>query len=253
MRYKQIVLRIFVFFIFNLFVFNPFPKSIPAFHQGPGLYRLYGLYGLYAQDVDLIKLQKEEEERKKHTKKSKYVITNENLDKIVVPQKPYSFIRLGKQETEAAAATAGGQTGNKVKTEPTDNLGLSSQIDVTNADKEKSTKEYWQGQVLNLYNEMDKTEADIKSSQSEFNQLNNVLQGISVYHQRMEILKKMDELRKHISDSKQKLIDLNNKMNDLEDQARKLGIPPGWLRVERPEPNPVADPQVKQNGKTIQH
>lgn len=256
MKYKQIVLKFFVFSIFNLFVFNPFPKSIPAPDKVPGL---YGFYGLYAQDIDLVKFKKEEEERRKNTKKSKRVITNENLEKIVPPKKPYNIIKSGNQEAEEAAATAGGETGNKVDSELTDNsdnLEANSQMGETNdetaQDQNTHTKEYWQTQVLNLYSEMDRTEAEIKSSQSEFNQLNKVLQGINIYEQRMEILKKMDELRKRIPELKQKLVDLNNKMSDLEDQARKLGVPSGWLRVDRPEPTPAENPKIGQNGKVIQ-
>ncbi|HLP61690.1 MAG TPA: hypothetical protein VK186_22815 [Candidatus Deferrimicrobium sp.] len=241
MKYKPIMLSVFVFFILKPFAFNPLSKPNPAPHQGPGL---------YAQDVDLVKLKKEEEERKKKTKKSKYVVTNENLDKIELPKKPYSFIKLGEKETEKAkeaGATAGGETGTNVETEIAGNTEISSSAVDTNTGAALSNKEYWQEEVKKLYLEMNKTEMNIKNSQEELNQLNNMLQAEDIYERRLEMQKRLDELKKSIPDLKQKLDDLNQAMEDLEDRARKLGVPPGWLRVDRPEPSP--DQQANQKDK----
>ncbi|HLP48412.1 MAG TPA: hypothetical protein VK469_20900 [Candidatus Kapabacteria bacterium] len=241
MRYKPIILSVFVFFILHHFSFNPSSNANPAPHQGPGL---------YAQDVDLVKLKKEEEERKKKTKKSKYVVTNENLDKIQLPKKPYSFIKLGEKETEKAkeaGATAGGETGTNVETEIAGNTGTSSAPVDTNTGLAQSTKEYWQEEVKKLYLEMDRTERDIKKSQGELNQVTNMLQAEDIYERRLEMQKRSDELKKSIPELKQKLDDLNKAMEDLEDRARKLGVPPGWLRVDRPEPSP--DQQANQDDK----
>ncbi|MCX6584550.1 MAG: hypothetical protein NT166_30635 [Candidatus Aminicenantes bacterium] len=227
MRYKQIVVSVFVIFIFNLFALNPFSRPNRAPNPGPAL---------YGQDVDLVKLKKEEEERKKKTKKSKYVITNDNLDKIEVPKKPYGVIKLGGKGAEEAAATAGGDMGSQGDTGVADNSSSGSQADAVGA-VDRQSKTYWQDRVNKLYDDIEATDTDIKSSQQELDQLYGALQAEDLYNKRLEYEKRMSDLEKHIPEAQQKLADLYKSLEDLEDQARKENIPAGWLRVERPEPN----------------
>ncbi|MCU0286606.1 MAG: hypothetical protein MUF15_09420, partial [Acidobacteria bacterium] len=145
--------------------------------------------------------------------------------------------------------SAGGENGSQVETEiPVETNNSTGIGDVSSADQ--STKEYWQEQVRNIYAEIDRTEADIKKNQWELNNLNNQLQAEDIYEKRMQMLKKMDALRKSIPELEQKLIDLNQEMEDLEDRARKQGILPGWLRVERPEPMQDQEPKKNQNNST---
>ncbi len=228
MKYKQIVLSVFVSFIFNLFALNPFSRSNPALKTGPGL---------YGQNVDLVKLKNEEEERKKKTKKSKYVVTNDNLDKIEVPNKPYGVIKLGGKGAGEGAATAGGDTGNQSDTGGTDSAVQNTQTVDSSAGAARDKKEYWQDSVNKLYDDIEAADMDIKNSQQELNELNSELQAEDLYEKRLEIGKRISELEKHIPEAQQKLADLNKAMEDLEDQARKENIPAGWLRVERPEPD----------------
>lgn len=215
MKNKQIVLSVFIFFVFILYGLNPFSNSNPA----PG--RAMGLYG---QDVDLVKLKQQEEERRKNTKKSKYVVTNDNLDKIETPEKSHSVIKLEGKGTEETATKAG------------DDSSSSSSESVETTAGNRQSKEYWQARVNKLLADMDRTKADIKHTQMELNQLFNKWLGNPGPGPHLEEEREMASLKKHIKDAKKKLDDLKKSMEDLEDQARKESIPAGWLRVDRPEP-----------------
>lgn len=243
MKYKHVVLSLFVFIIFNLFALSPFSRSNPAPKWSPGL---------YGQSVDLVKLKEEEEERKKKTKKSVLVVTNESLDKIETPNKPYGIIKAGGKSTEKGAETSGGDTGTQNQTVIEDNTPPDAKADdAGSASLSRQSKTYWQDRVNSLLDEIEKTNADIEKSRLELSLLNNDLQAVDIYQKRREIEKKMAELRKHIPEAKQKLADLNKAMEDLEDQARKENIPTGWLRVDRPETEkkePVGQSDRKQKG-----
>ncbi|MDQ1355286.1 MAG: hypothetical protein QG657_5596, partial [Acidobacteriota bacterium] len=223
MKNKHIVLSVFVFFIFNFFALNPFLKSN---HSKPGS-------GLYGQDVDLVKLKQEEEERKKKTKKSKYVVTNDNLDKIETPNKPYGIIKVGGKSTEKGKETAGGDTGTQNQPVIEDNTPPAPDAKADDAGSDggdRQSKQYWQDRVNKLLDDIEATQADIKDSRQELSLLNGDLQNEDLYEKRLEIQKKLEELKKHIPEAEQKLADLNKAMEDLEDQARKESIPAGWLR-----------------------
>lgn len=227
MKNKKIVLSVFVFFIFNLFAFNPFANSNCS-NPRPGL---------YGQSVDLVKLKQEEEERKKKTKKSKYVVTNDNLDKIETPNKPYGIIKVGGKSSEKGAETAGGDTGIENQPVIEDNSPSSGKADDAGAGGgDRQSKQYWQDRVNRLLDDIEAAQADIENSRLELSLLNGDLQTEDLYEKRLEIQKKLEELKKHIPEAEQKLADLNKAMEDLEDQARKESIPAGWLRVDRPEP-----------------
>jgi hypothetical protein len=226
MKNKQIVLSAFVFFIFNLFALGPFSRPTQGPNPAPGL---------YGQNVDLVKLKEEEEERKKKTKKSKYVVTNDNLDKIEVPNKPYGVIKLGGKGADTGAATADGDTGIQIETVSEDNSSSGSKADDSGT-VDRQSKPYWQDRVNKLLDDIDAAQADIKNSKQELDQLHSLLQEEDLYQIRLEYEKRIKELEKHIPQAKQKLVDLNKAMEDLEDQARKESIPAGWLRVDRPEP-----------------
>jgi hypothetical protein len=230
MRYKQIVSSVFVFFIFNLFALGPFSGSGPAPSHKPGP-------GLYAQEVDLVKLQKEEEERKKKTKKSTLVVTNDSIKEEENSKKSQGVVKIVGTGTQKDGASAG-NTG--IQSEPVNEIDTPADSSGKNPDDagtvDRQSKQYWQDRVNKLLDDIEATEADIKSNQWELNQLESDLQAEDLYEKRLEIQKKMDELGKLIPEQQQKLIDLNKQMEDLEDQARRENIPAGWLRVDRPEP-----------------
>jgi hypothetical protein len=202
---KYIILTIVTFFLLNIFS-----------------------CALHPQEVDLVKLKKKEEERKKKTKKSKHVLTNDNLDKIDVPKKPYALIKVEKK------GKGSGQTG-----------GISTASAGSEGEGEgegRRTREYWQQEKKKLLDQVNDLEVEINRMQDEYNQLMITHPAEDILTKRISMKNRMDELFKLIPEYKQRLENLKKELEALEDRARKAGVPPGWLRdVE------AAPPQKEMN------
>jgi predicted aspartyl protease len=164
-------------------------------------------YDLHPQEVDLVKLKKQEEERKKKAKKSKYVLTNDNLDKIDIPEKPHAVSKTGK------TSKGSGQT--NVSPNNYSNSGMG----------EKQKKEYWQQKKRNLVSKINRVEAYINKMQAEFNRLN-----LNLHPSDIGGMKMLGRLRRQIEILKQLLENLKKELKELEVNARKAGVLPGWLR-----------------------
>lgn len=227
MKCKQVVLTTFAFFIFSLFAVFAIA--------------LFTAPDLYGQDVDLVKLKKEEEERKKKTKKSKYKVTNDNLDKIETPKKPYSVIKLG--EGKKTAGASGSSTPDK-------SGGEGAPIKGDDPKEDKTKPGYWQEKVKALLDEMDKTKENINKMQVELNQTMNTWSAEDDLQKQKEKKKRVDDLKELIPKEKQKLEKLEKDMAALEEDARKNNVPPGWLRVDRTKtPTPPEKPKQKDQKK----
>jgi len=175
---------------------------------------------LHPQEVDLVKLKKEEEERKKNTKKSKHVLTNDNLDKIEVPKKPFAFIKVEK------------------KGKGSDQTAVTSTSSSDAEGGEKRTREYWQQEKKKLLDQINEVEAEINKMQDEYNRLMLTQPAEDILTKRISMKNRMDELFKLIPEYKQRLENIKKELEALEERARKAGVPPGWLRDVQATPPP---------------
>lgn len=182
------------------------------------------------QEVDLVKLKKEEEKRKKKLKKSKYVVTNEslkNLDKT-----------KGKGSLSKASGSSG--TGEKAK-ESTSTESLPTQTDASAdspVDEEQRQRDekckFWQKKKTDLIYEIYKTKADIKDMIAEYNNIVKEFDLVTGDTQ-IKMMERGDELLKEIDNAKKRIVEMETEMAELDNKARKDGVPPGCLReIEYP-------------------
>lgn len=173
------------------------------------------------QDVDLVKLKKEEEKRKKKLKKSKYVVTNDSLK------------NLDKVKGKGVLSKSGSKTktGEKEKTQP--NTPLIIPEDEQAKERDEKCK-YWQKQKSNLIYDIYKTKADIKDLILEHNNIVKEF-GVSTGDNQIKMMQRADAISKEIENKKKLILVLEEKIVDLEDNARKDGVLPGCLReIEYP-------------------
>lgn len=182
------------------------------------------------QDVDLVKLKKEEEKRKKKLKKSKYVVTNESLK------------NLDKTKGKGSLSKAAGKsdTGEKA-IESTSPASLPTQSDASAGspvDEEQKARDekckYWQKKKSDLIYEIYKTKADIKDMIAEYNKIVNEF-DFATGDTQIKMMERGDELLKEIDKAKNHIVEMENEMAELDNKARKDGVPPGCLReIEYP-------------------
>ena len=166
-----------------------------------------------AQAQSLGDLARTEEGRRKNIKAPAKVITNKDL----------SAVPAGPPDSVASApATEAGKDSSK------------AQDAKEGKDKDKDTPQkdqaYWAGRKKGLQEKLDQDQTLADAVQSRINALTvdfaaraDPVQRSGIERDRQRALSELDRLQKSIVDGKKAL-------TDLDDEARKAGVPPGWLR-----------------------
>ena len=99
-----------------------------------------------------------------------------------------------------------------------------------NAKEPKKDEAYWSGRKKDLQTELDTAQTLAEALQSRINGLNtdfvnrdDPVQRAAIDRDRQKAASELDRLKKSIVDNKKAL-------SDLEEEARKAGVPAGWLR-----------------------
>ena len=215
-----------VFFIGFLFAFQPVVKDL----QG----RAAGTITKQNQTQDQAEEKKEEEKKKekknkiekketekkekekKETKKKK-VFTDADLKKITgvnityVEPDPKAKSQTQKTQTKKTQ-TKKTSAKNKQKIDP------------------KKTEEYWRGRWSKLQANIKNSEKKLKEMKEKLLQLQLEHPGIDLINERKQREDEMARLTQSIQSYERGLETLKKNLEDLEDEARKEGVPPGWLR-----------------------
>lgn len=219
--FKMTVFTIFVFFV----SWFPLNKLI----AGP----------TSAQEVDLVDLKKKEEKRKKESQKSKYVVTNENIDKIKVPKKSYGFIKVETKDGKGKSLNdqlPSGEAGPPQKAQ--------AEGETAPPAGKKDERAYWQDRMRHLMIAIKDLENSINQNQAELNRWELNWSAIDDPIKQKEKREELKLLREQIPQLQKELAERRKEKEDLEARARKEGIPPGWLRVDDLDNKP---PQKEKN------
>jgi len=168
---------------------------------------------LFSDQIDLVKLKKEEEEKRKKLEKEKVkvkIITNETLKEmgLSTPKKnepkPKSPVKKNEQSKKKKE--------NKPKPDP------------------KKTKEYWVKRKADLEKQVREFSALAEKQQLEFNRLFTEYISSNAWPRSDELKKELDELKVKMDFNKKKLQVAQGMLDGLDEEARKAGVPPGWVR-----------------------
>ena len=171
-----------------------------------------GAYPVKAQVLGDV--ARKEEERRKDIKAPGKVYTNKDLGSV----------------TDAPSGTSSSPTasGSASTEAPKDTSAKSDD----GKDKGGSTKDqaYWSGRKKNLQTKLDSDQTLSDALQSRINALNtdfvnrdDPVQRAGIDRERQKANSELDRLKKSIQEGKKAL-------SDLDEEARKAGVPAGWLR-----------------------
>lgn len=172
---------------------------------------------LYAQS--LADVAKKEEERRKEVKQPSKTYTNKDL-KPVPPSPP--------SETAQAPAAAAG--------EPADAATAKSADDASKPEADKAKTEpvkdqaYWAGRLKGLQTQLDRDQSYFDALQSRINALTADFTARDDPAQRAQIAADRQKALDELGRLKQALQDDRKALSDLDEEARRAGVPPGWLR-----------------------
>jgi chromosome segregation ATPase len=170
---------------------------------------------LYGQSVDLAELQRKEKERRKKLNLTKLKPGKKSITD-VKPEKRYSFIQMqgnpgSEQEPEEGQAKRTPSRGKKEE------------------DAQK-TQEYWQNLRNRLDSQIGELEQKIETDQLTINSLTTQYFNMDLPLEKARLKERLDRMNSAMEENRQRLQSLKGELNNLADNARKAGVPPGWLR-----------------------
>ena len=169
----------------------------------------------------LADLAKKEEERRKRIPEPAKVYTNKDL-----APAPSSAPGTATPGPDAPGTPAAGAPGDASKDKPTADAEKDK-------DKDKDptkTQAYWSGKIKTLRDEVARNETFAEALQSQLNALqtdfvnrDDPAQRAVIDKNRQKVLAELERLKKTIAEG-------HKAIADLEEEARRAGVPPGWLR-----------------------
>jgi hypothetical protein len=169
-------------------------------------------YGQPSSTVSLAEVARQEEARRKTAKKATKVFTNSNL---ATPDTPISVVSSAPMVSSNATSSTTEPTipGGKVEPAPA-----------------KGDQAFWQGRISKARTELTRTQMFADSLQTKINSLrtdftnrDNRVEREKIQQDLNTALAELERLKKDI-DAQQKAI------TAIEDEARRAGVPSGWLR-----------------------
>jgi hypothetical protein len=163
--------------------------------------------------IDLVALKKQEEERRKKISKSKQSITDTNINKFSSGSKSYGFVQMESDTpmpaTEEAVPAA---------------LGSGASTD------EKKQPDYWKRQQTQLEARIAELKESIQGEQLELNKLWSDFYIKNVPAEQNAIKLQIAQVTNQLEQKKLFLSQAETQLEDFFENARKAGVPPGWLR-----------------------
>ena len=170
-----------------------------------------------AQTPTLGEVAKREQERRKATKSSDKVLTNKDLP--ATAQQPAPASGTGTPSTTPAPAAAGGAT-----------TAAPAGADKKGAPSEQRDEAWWRKRISEARETLRRNESFLEALQSRVNALSTDFVNRDDPYQRARIA---DDRQKALSEMERLKADVElgkKQVEDIEEEARKAGVPPGWLR-----------------------
>jgi hypothetical protein len=161
-----------------------------------------------AQNPPLAEVARKEQERRKTVKAPSKILTNKDLPKVTAPAVP---------PASPSATTAAGQA------------GAATAAEQKPAEPAKD-EAWWRARITESREALRRDEMFIEALQSRINALSadfasrdDPYQRAKIGEDRQKALAEMDRVKADVQL-------LKKRIEDIEEEARKAGVPPGWLR-----------------------
>jgi hypothetical protein len=172
-----------------------------------------GAFVASAQNPPLAEVARKEEERRKTTKPATKVLTNKDLPTVSSPAPPTQPAPPAEAPKPEAAQSS-----------PTDNKD--------NTDKAEKAKDeaWWRARITETREQLHRDEVLLEALQSRVNALTADFTGRDDPYQRARIGEDRQKALAELERVRAEIVDLKKKIENIEEEARKASVPPGWLR-----------------------
>jgi hypothetical protein len=183
---------------------------------------LLGALVASAQTPPLAEVARKEEERRKTTKPPTKVLTNKDLPKVA--SRP--------PDTTGQAPAAPSSEMPKLPGDTDSDKGDKEKADKAKpeGDQVEKNETWWRARITEPREQLRRDEVLVEALQSRINGLTTDFIGRDDPYQRARIA---EDRQKAIAEQERlraEVVDLKKKIADIEEEARRAGVPPGWLR-----------------------
>jgi hypothetical protein len=187
------------------------------------------LTAMTAQAQSLADVAKKEEERRKASPEATKVYTNKDLNAAPAPSTPPPSTPAGGTKDTKDAKDAKDAKDTK---DPKDPKAVDDKAKDANGkdpvkDKDKA---YWSGRLKTLQDQLDQNQILVDAIQTRINALSTDFVNRDDPAQRSVIERDRQKALSELARLKKAVVDGKKAIADLEEEARRAGVPPGWLR-----------------------
>jgi hypothetical protein len=179
------------------------------------------LTAITAQAQSLADVARKEEERRKAKPEKAKVYTNKDLNAAPAPSTPAGDTKDTKDTKDAKDA--------KDPKDTKDAKDPKAAADA-NAKEPAKDKAYWSGRLKKLQDQLDQNQTLVDAMQTRINALSTDFVNRDDPAQRSVIERDRQRALSELTRLKQAVVDGKKAIADLEEEARRAGVPPGWLR-----------------------
>jgi hypothetical protein len=183
----------------------------------------------FAQTPSLAEIAKKEQERRKTTKAPSKVLTNDDLKPAPPPATPPP-----PAPPPPAAAGTDASSAQAENRKPDAAASAASSEDSSAKTKDaadpKADENTWRSRITMARDELRRNEVFAEALQSRINALttdfaarDNPIERAQIADERQKALAELDRVKAEVENSRKRIA-------DIEEEARKAGVPPGWLR-----------------------
>ena len=182
------------------------------------------LTAMTAQAQSLADVARKEEERRKAHPEAAKVYTNKDLNAAPAPSPPAGGTKDTKDPKDAKDPKDGKDT-----KDPKDAKDPKAATDANGKEPAKD-KAYWSGRLKKLQDQLEQNQMLVDAMQTRINALSTDFVNRDDPAQRSVIERDRQRALSELTRLKQAVVDGKKAVADLEEEARRAGVPPGWLR-----------------------
>jgi hypothetical protein len=182
------------------------------------------LTAMTAQAQSLADVARKEEERRKAHPEAAKVYTNKDLNAAPAPSTPAG----GTKDAKDTKDTKDPKDAKDTK-DAKDAKDPKAATDANGKEPAKD-KAYWSGRLKKLQDQLDQNQMLVDAMQTRINALNTDFVNRDDPAQRSVIERDRQRALSELTRLKQAVVDGKKAVADLEEEARRAGVPPGWLR-----------------------
>jgi hypothetical protein len=185
------------------------------------------LTAMTAQAQSLADVARKEEERRKAKPEKAKVYTNKDLNAVPPPSTPAADTKDTKDAKDPKDTKD-----SKDAKDPKDAKDVKDPKAAADANGKEPAKDkaYWSGRLKKLQDQLDQNQTLVDAMQTRINALSTDFVNRDDPAQRSVIERDRQRALSELARLKQAVVDGKKAIGDLEEEARRAGVPPGWLR-----------------------